>query len=106
MRSLSKENRYYLWGFKDKSIKPDFLSVYYDIDGWYGGRHVVYVTISTTKGEVVIAFASSDIWGYVNPLGECTLNGEKIKTSSLIGDHKYRRSNCNMISIVEKLINI
>lgn len=107
MKTLTKENKNYLFGFVDNSEKPDGITVTYDFEGWYGGRHTVDVSIETAIGLVNITFCQDDMWGYVNSLGECTLNGMDVKTKDIIGsDYKYTTKESNLLNIVTAIWNV
>ena len=107
MKTLTKENKNYIFNFVDNSEKPEGITVVYNTDGWYGGRHTVDVKIETIIGVIDITFCQDDIWGYVNSLGECKLNGKDIKVCDLIGyKYQYTTKESNLINIISAIWNV
>ena len=100
---FTKQEKNYVLGFIDDCEKPLGISVVYNSEGYYGGKHTVSATINGVVGVIEIMFSQSDIWGYVNSLGVCKVNGFEIKTETLIGEYKYSRDGGNLINILEKL---
>lgn len=109
MKTLTQANKNYLWNFaqteKIKVDQPEGITVEYDTIGYYGGKHMLKITIKTSKGQCEIRFYQDDMWGYVNNLGICYLNDILTNTSDLIGEYKYTRNESNLINIVEKIWN-
>lgn len=107
MKTFTAEEKNYIFGFIDKSSKkPENLTIEYETEGWYGGRHIVHATVLNSFGEVKISFASSDYWGYVNNLGLCYVNGKETKTADLIGEYKYTKNESTLLTTLTQLINV
>lgn len=103
---FTKQEKNYLLGFINNSEKPNRISVSYDNNGYYGGKHMVTAIITACIGVIEIRFSQCDMWGYVNNLGLCKVNGHEVKTETLIGEYKYTRDGGNLINILEKLADI